>query len=79
MPWTPGGTIDDFIYGLHVGKRAAGTIDEFIHGPGRQRALWMTSSMDATEEGEQSDLKQDNNKNHCDVLSDYQVPVGTCR
>jgi hypothetical protein len=33
-----GGTIDDLIYGRHVGKRAAGNIDDFIHmdttGPG---------------------------------------------
>ena len=30
-------------------KRAAGTRDDFI--PGHQGALWMTSSMDATEGG----------------------------
>ena len=30
-------------------ERAAGTIDDFIHG--RQGALWMTSSMDAIQEG----------------------------
>ena len=35
-------------------ERATGTIDDFIHG--RQGALWMTSSMDATEEGKQSVL-----------------------
>ena len=39
---------------LHIGGRAAGTIDDFIHG--RQGALWMTSSMDATEGGKQSVL-----------------------
>ena len=38
----------------HIGGRAAGTIDDFIHG--RQGALWMTSSMDATEGGKQSVL-----------------------
>jgi hypothetical protein len=61
-------TIHDFIHGHCIGKRAAGTIDDFIHG--FQGALWMTSSMDATEEGEQSDLKQDNNRNHGYVLLD---------
>ena len=35
---------------LDIEGRAAGTIDDFIHG--RQGALWMTSSMDATEGGE---------------------------
>jgi hypothetical protein len=37
--------------------------------------------MDATEEGEQSDLKQDNKRNHGNVLSDslVPVPVGTCK
>ena len=39
---------------LHIGGRAAGTIDDFIHG--RQGALWMTSSMDATEGGKQNVL-----------------------
>jgi hypothetical protein len=39
---------------FHIGERAAGTIDDFIHG--RQGALWMTSSMDATEGGKQSVL-----------------------
>jgi len=39
---------------LHIGGRATGTIDDFIHG--RQGALWMTSSMDATEEGKRSVL-----------------------
>ena len=47
-------------------KRAAGTMAEFCHG--RQGALWMTSSMDATEGREQSDLKQDNSRNHGDVV-----------
>jgi hypothetical protein len=57
---------DDFIHGRHVGKRAAGTMDDFIYG--HQGALWMTSSMDGTEEGEQSDLKQNNNRNHGNIL-----------
>jgi hypothetical protein len=39
--------MDDFIHGHHTEGRAAGTIDEFTHG--RQGALWMTLSMDATE------------------------------
>jgi hypothetical protein len=39
----------DFIHGCHTGGRATGTIDDFIHG--RQGALWMTSSMDAIQEG----------------------------
>jgi hypothetical protein len=41
--------MDDFIHGRRTGGRAAGTIDDFIHG--RQGALWMTSSMDAIQEG----------------------------
>jgi hypothetical protein len=53
-PWTPGGTMDDFIHGRHTGGRASGTRDDFIHG--RQGALWMTSSMDATEGGKQKVL-----------------------
>ena len=60
--------MDDFIHGRHIGGRATGTIDDSIHG--LQGALWMTSSMDATEGGEQSDLKPDNNRNHGDVLLD---------
>jgi hypothetical protein len=66
--WMPVGTVNDFNYGSHIGKWAAGTINDFIHG--HQGALWMTSSMDATEGGEQSDLKPDNNRNHGDVLLD---------
>jgi hypothetical protein len=43
--------MDDFIHGRHTltGRRAAGTMDDFIHG--RHGALWMTSSMDAIQEG----------------------------
>ena len=37
-------------------------MDDFTHG--RQGALWMISSMDATEEGEQNNLKQNNSMNH---------------
>jgi hypothetical protein len=48
--------------------KAAGTIDDFIHG--RQGALWMISSMGATAEGEQSHLKQENDRNHGNVLLD---------
>ena len=48
-------SMDDFIHGRHTGGRAAGTIDDFIHG--RQGALWMTSSMDATEGGIQKVLQ----------------------
>ena len=47
--------MDDFIHGRHTGGRAAGTIDDFIHG--HQGALWMTSSMDATEGGKQKVLQ----------------------
>jgi hypothetical protein len=49
--------MDDFIHGRHTvtGGRAAGTIDAFIHG--HQGALWMTSSMDATEGGKQKVLQ----------------------
>jgi hypothetical protein len=53
--------MDDFIHGRHtvtgwtLRGRAAGTIDDFIHG--RQGALWMTSSMDATEGGKQKVLQ----------------------
>jgi hypothetical protein len=38
-PWTPGGTMDDFIHGLHTGGRAAGTMDDFIHGHHKGRSL----------------------------------------
>ena len=44
-----------FIHGRHTGGRATGTIDDCIHG--RQGALWMTSSMDATEGGKQKVLQ----------------------
>jgi hypothetical protein len=47
--------MDDFIHGCHTGGRATGTIDDFIHG--RQGALWMTSSMDATEGGKKKALQ----------------------
>ena len=56
-------------------------MDDFTHG--RQGALWMISSMDATEEGEQNNLKQNNKTldmivgdvlfGHCLVLSDMCV------
>ena len=50
-PWTPqreGDSLEGEEFQL-LWKRAAGTKDDFI--PGRQGALWMTSSMDATEGG----------------------------
>jgi hypothetical protein len=62
--------MDDFIHGLHIGGRATGTIDGFIHG--RQGALWMTSSMDATEGGKQKVL-------HCQIVLVQLEPVGTCK
>jgi hypothetical protein len=46
--------------------RAAGTMYDFIYG--RQGALWMTSSMDATKRGQQSDLKQNKNHHHGNVF-----------
>jgi hypothetical protein len=66
-----GGTIDDFIHGLHTGGRAAGTIDDFIHG--RYGALWMTSSMDATEGGKQKVLVLDQLEPACTCKRKIQV------
>ena len=60
--------MDDFIHGRHTGGRAAGTIDDFIHG--RQGALWMTSSMDATEGGKQKVLQ---------IVLVQLEPAGTCK
>ena len=60
--------MDDFIHGHHTGGRAAGTIDDFIHG--RQGALWMTSSMDATEGGKQKVLQ---------IVLVQLEPAGTCK
>jgi hypothetical protein len=58
----------DFIHGCHTRGRAAGIIDDFIHG--RQGALWMTSSMDATEGGKQKVLQ---------IVLVQLEPVGTCK
>jgi hypothetical protein len=63
------GTIDDFIHRHHVGKRAAGTIDDFMHG--RQGALWMTSSMDSTEEGEREGNKVIWSKTTTGIMATY--------
>jgi hypothetical protein len=66
--------MDDFIHailrfhGCHTGGRAAGTIDDFIHG--RQGALWMTPSMDATEAGKQKVLQ---------IVLVQLEPAGTCK
>jgi hypothetical protein len=60
--------MDDFIHGRHIGGRATGTIDDSIHG--LQGALWMTSSMDATEGGKQKVLQ---------VVLVQLEPAGTCK
>jgi hypothetical protein len=46
--------------GTETAKRAACTINDFTYG--REGALSMTLPMDATEEGEQNNLKQNNLK-----------------
>jgi hypothetical protein len=69
-----GGTINDFTNGLQIGtkslrqglttNRAASTVlvDDFTNG--HKGALLMASLMDATAEGEQNNLKQNNNMYH---------------